>query len=115
MDLGIGKGGASFGSKIFADRMMVSHMHGNINVTTVEPDLIVRIVADGGAVTVGALVQRFANSRFRRPVQGQQCQESDRFHCRCWVVYDQLIACERRKRNSSVLAFCTSTPANLAN
>src|SRR5437773_12576262 len=73
---------------------MVPDMHSNIDVTTIEPDLVVRDVTDGGAITVAALIQGFTNSRFRRAAQGQQCQESDRFHCQCWIIYDEPSACE---------------------
>src|SRR5216117_3063944 len=73
---------------------MVPHVHRNIDVTTIEPDLVVRDVTDGGAITVAALIQGFTNSRFRRAAQGQQCQESDRFHCQCWIIYDEPSACE---------------------
>lgn len=46
VDLGIGECFASFRSEVFADGMIVPHMHSNIDMTTIELDLIVRIVAD---------------------------------------------------------------------
>ena len=58
---------------------MVPHVHRNIDVTTIEPDLVVRDVTDGGAITLAALIQGFTNSRFRRALKASSVKRAIAF------------------------------------